>query len=67
MKFSEKMRSDLAATLHDCVARMWKFEPEKVIVIVGSTIDIYVSTADVTHGLTLLGSYLNTAATSANL
>jgi cytochrome c oxidase subunit 2 len=38
---------------------MWDFEPKEVIVPVGSTIDIYVSTPDVTHGLILLGTNLN--------
>lgn len=41
------------------VARMWEFDPEEVVVPVGSTIDIYVSTPDVTHGLILLGTDLN--------
>jgi cytochrome c oxidase subunit 2 len=41
------------------VARMWQFDPEEVVVPVGSTIDIYVSTPDVTHGLILLGTDLN--------
>ena len=41
------------------VARMWRFEPENVVVPVGSTVDIYVSTPDVTHGLILLGTDLN--------
>jgi cytochrome c oxidase subunit II len=41
------------------VARMWKFEPEDVMVPAGSTVDIYVSTPDVTHGLILLGTDLN--------
>jgi cytochrome c oxidase subunit 2 len=41
------------------VARMWKFEPEDVMVPVGSTVDLYVSAADVTHGLILLGTNLN--------
>jgi len=41
------------------VARMWEFDPEEVTVPVGSTIDIYVSTRDVTHGLILLGTDLN--------
>jgi len=41
------------------VARMWKFEPEDVVVPAGSTVDIYVSTPDVTHGLILLGTNLN--------
>jgi cytochrome c oxidase subunit II len=41
------------------VARMWKFEPEDVIVPTGSTVDIYLSAADVTHGLIMLGTDLN--------
>jgi cytochrome c oxidase subunit II len=41
------------------VARMWKFEPEDVTVPAGSTVDIYLSTADVTHGLILVGTNLN--------
>ncbi len=41
------------------VARMWRFEPEEVTVPAGSTVDIYLSTPDVTHGLILLGTDLN--------
>ena len=41
------------------VARMWRFEPPEVTVPAGSTVDIYLSTADVTHGLILLGTDLN--------
>jgi cytochrome c oxidase subunit 2 len=41
------------------VARMWKFEPEDVTVPAGSTVDIYLSAVDVTHGLILLGTNLN--------
>lgn len=41
------------------VSRMWQFDPEEVIVPVGSTIDIYVTARDVTHGLILLGTDLN--------
>jgi cytochrome c oxidase subunit II len=41
------------------VAKMWDFEPPEVVVPVGSTIDVYVSTPDVTHGLILLGTNLN--------
>lgn len=41
------------------VAKMWDFEPKEVTVPVGSTVDIYVSTPDVTHGLILLGTNLN--------
>jgi cytochrome c oxidase subunit 2 len=41
------------------VARMWEFDPEEVIVPAGSTVDVYVSTPDVAHGLILLGTDLN--------
>lgn len=41
------------------VARMWKFEPEDVTVPAGSIVDIYLSAADVTHGMILLGTNLN--------
>jgi cytochrome c oxidase subunit II len=41
------------------VARMWKFEPENVTVPVGSTVDVYLSAADVTHGMIMLGTDLN--------
>jgi len=41
------------------VARMWRFEPEQVTVPAGSTVDVYVSTPDVTHGLILVGTDLN--------
>jgi cytochrome c oxidase subunit 2 len=41
------------------VARMWKFEPEDVTIPAGSTVDIYLSAADVTHGLIIPGTNLN--------
>ncbi len=41
------------------VAKMWSFEPEDVSVPAGSTVDIYLSTADVTHGFYLLGTNVN--------
>jgi len=41
------------------VSRMWEFDPDEVVVPVGSVVDIYVSTRDVTHGLILLGTNLN--------
>ena len=44
------------------VAKMWKFEPEDVILPAGSTVDIYLSTPDVTHGFILLGTNLNLTA-----
>jgi cytochrome c oxidase subunit 2 len=41
------------------VAKMWRFEPQEVTIPAGSTVDIYLSAADVTHGLILLGTDLN--------
>jgi cytochrome c oxidase subunit 2 len=41
------------------VAKMWDFDPAEVVVPAGSTVDIYLSTPDVTHGLILLGTNLN--------
>lgn len=41
------------------VARMWEFDPENVTVPAGSTVDIYVTARDVTHGLIFLGTDLN--------
>ena len=41
------------------VARMWTFEPEDVTVPAGSIVDIYLSAADVTHGLILPGTDVN--------
>jgi len=38
---------------------MWTFDPEEVIVPVGSAINIYVGTPDVTHEVILLGTDLN--------
>ena len=41
------------------VARMWEFEPKEVTIPTGSTVDVYLSTPDVTHGVILLGPNLN--------
>ncbi len=41
------------------VARMWHFQPEEVIVPGGATVDVYVSTRNVTHEVILLGTDLN--------
>ncbi|MFZ1221161.1 MAG: c-type cytochrome [Chthoniobacterales bacterium] len=41
------------------VSKMWKFEPEEVVVPAGATVDIYLSTPDVTHGIILIGTDLN--------
>lgn len=41
------------------VARMWKFEPANVAVPPGSTVDLYLSSADVTHGMQIIGTNIN--------
>ena len=41
------------------VARMWKFEPADVTIPPGSTADIYLSAADVVHGLQIIGTNVN--------
>lgn len=41
------------------LARMWKFEPDDVYVEPGSVVDLYLSTADVTHGMQIVGTNVN--------
>lgn len=41
------------------VAKMWKFEPADLNVEPGSTVDIYLSSADVTHGMQIVGTNVN--------
>lgn len=41
------------------VARMWKFEPPDVTIPPGSTADVYVASADVTHGMQIIGTNVN--------
>lgn len=41
------------------VAKMWKFEPADLDVEPGSTVDIYLSSADVTHGMQIIGTNVN--------
>lgn len=41
------------------VSKMWAFDPEEIVVPAGATVDFYVSTKDVTHGLILVGTDLN--------
>jgi cytochrome c oxidase subunit 2 len=43
----------------DFLARMWRFEPSKVVVPVGSTLDVAVTSKDVTHGFQILGTDVN--------
>jgi cytochrome c oxidase subunit II len=38
------------------VARMWKFDPPEISIVPGSTADIYLATADVTHGVQIVGT-----------
>src|SRR4051812_5236011 len=41
------------------VARMWRFEPAEISLRPGSTAGIYLSTADVTHGMQIVGTNVN--------
>ena len=41
------------------LAKMWGFEPSRVRVPVGSTLDVFVTSKDVTHGLQILGTNVN--------
>lgn len=41
------------------VSRMWAFEPRAVRVPTGSTLDLFVVTKDVTHGLQIAGTNVN--------
>jgi cytochrome c oxidase subunit 2 len=41
------------------VARMLKFDPPDVTMPAGSTADVYVASADVTHGLQIIGTNVN--------
>lgn len=42
-----------------CVARMWSFNPETVTVPEGSEVDIYLSAADVVHGMWITHKNVN--------
>lgn len=41
------------------VARMWTFDPPEVVVTPNSTVDLYLATADVTHGMQIVGTNVN--------
>lgn len=41
------------------LAAMWAFEPSRVTVPVGSTLDLFVISKDVTHGFNVLGTNVN--------
>jgi len=41
------------------LAKMWGFEPSRVRVPVGSTLDVYVTSKDVTHGFQINGTNVN--------
>lgn len=41
------------------VARMWKFEPAEISILPGSTVDMYLATPDVTHGMQIVGTNVN--------
>jgi|SRR5579872_6220164 len=41
------------------LASMWSFEPSRVVVPVGSTLDLFVTSKDVTHGFNIVGTNVN--------
>ncbi len=41
------------------VARMWRFDPPEISIVPGSTADIYLSAADVTHGVQIARTNFN--------
>ncbi|MGZ5432056.1 MAG: c-type cytochrome [Thermoanaerobaculia bacterium] len=41
------------------VAKMWKFEPAEISITPGSTVDVYLATPDVTHGMQIVGTNVN--------
>lgn len=43
----------------DFLAKMWGFEPSRVRVPVGSTVEIFLTSKDVTHGFQILGTNVN--------
>lgn len=41
------------------VSQMWNFEPADLAIEPGSTVDLYLSTKDVTHGMQIVGTNVN--------
>jgi len=41
------------------LARMWSFEPQEVVLPPGSDVTLYLSSADVVHGMQILGTNVN--------
>lgn len=41
------------------VSRMWNFEPQEVVLPPGSEVTLYLSSADVVHGMQILGTNVN--------
>ena len=41
------------------LARMWMYEPSEIEVPKGSTVDIYLTSADVVHGFNIIGTNIN--------
>ena len=54
-------KTDRHYELH-MVARMWAFDPAEVVVPLGTRLDVFVSSRDVTHGFHVTGTKLNLAA-----
>lgn len=41
------------------VARMWNFEPNKIYIPTGSTVDFFITSLDVVHGFNIAGKNIN--------
>lgn len=53
----EKVDNDLYQAF--CVARMWRFEPERIEVPANSTVDFFVTSSDVVHGFNIYEKNVN--------
>ena len=54
-------KTDRLYELH-AVAKMWAFDPPEVVLPVGTRLDVFLSSQDVTHGFQIIGTNLNLAA-----
>ncbi len=50
-----------------CLAHMWLFDPAEIEVPKGSTVDIYLTSADVVHGFNVIGTNVNLMAVPGSM
>jgi cytochrome c oxidase subunit 2 len=53
--------------LVNAVAQMWQFQPYKIYIPVGSTVDFYVTSRDVVHGFNIYEKNINMMAVYGNI